>query len=730
MYHPAPADVNFDVSYLPSMNYPHFTIVIPTRNRLGTLKHAIRTCLDQDYDNFTVIVASNNCSDDTEAYVSSLNDSRVIQLVSNADLPMVANWSRVMPDAIALGGYVTYLGDDDGLLPGALSLAAKIIGSASCDVLSWRKVEYAWPDVLVEEYKNYFSISIDPVIVVKKSVDFLRGVHDYTCGYDEGPGLYSSFVSTTVLDALSREVEGGWFSAGSPDIYSSYVIASAVPEYHKCKFGLSVNGASGRSNGTAYMHRPQSDMAAEFKSQNTLHAALCHAPSVTIAESDALLVARERLPARFSAYEFSWPLLIQRLLDDIRIAPSEFHHDLLVTALGRVVTYCGLEQPEIPVFQAKPATEKLAPKYGIDLPGKRISANLGQLRVSDVYEASLFSNTIFPLGALQTEEILRETNDSATAELNLDPEVQNDVLGPNGRLEPIKRLGRPVVSRVRRYRKWVRNTAKIEKWFAREGDIARWMENEALIEPAIHSNEIRLEKERVAHAEFDEFKCLSHQTGGRNLQVNWDDRYLCLDEKTQETGFDRHYIYHPAWAARVLAKLRPSRHTDISSTLNFCTVVSAFIPVDFYDYRPAPLHLPGLNSLAANLVDLPFEAGSLESVSCMHVLEHVGLGRYGDPIDPNGDLQAIRELCRVVAPGGSLLIAVPIGEARVQFNAHRVYRHRDFLSYFEGLELVEFALIPDGAAPDGLVFSAPEHMVDAQKYGCGCYWFKKPARLG
>ena len=76
-----------------------------------------------------------------------------------------------------------------------------------------------------------------------------------------------------------------------------------------------------------------------------------------------------------------------------------------------------------------------------------------------------------------------------------------------------------------------------------------------------------------------------------------------------------------------------------------------------------------------------------------------------------------------------MLVAVPVGKARVQFNAHRVYRHRDFSSYFEGLDLVEFALIPDGAAPDGLVYSASEELVDAQDYGCGCYWFKKPTNL-
>ena len=708
-----------------SMEYPHFTIVVPTRNRLESLKHTIKTCTDQNYDNFTVIVASNNCSDETVQYISSLKDERIIQIESNIDLPMVLNWSRVMPEAIALDGYITYLGDDDGLLPGALSLASKLILKTGCAVLSWRKVEYAWPDVLVEEYKNYLSISIDEKISLRNSDEFLKKVHDYSCGYDEGPGIYSSFISASVLKGLMPSEETAWFSGGSPDIYSSYVIATAVKEYYKCSFGLSINGASGRSNGTAYMHRPQSEMAAEFKKQNTLHPALCHAPSVTIAETDALLVARERLPDRFKKYVFSWQLLIQRMLGEIKRAPSKIHYDQLVLALNKIIEYSGEEQPELPQFTARAIEEKEGPNFGIDLQNKLITVDLERMKLTDVYGASLFADTIFPLVSLNVDQIFINLSEQVgLGNLNIQNEYENTV-DSKYRAASAKEIIKAIIRPIRKYARWIRNQDKIEKWFMREPSITKWFANEEIVEAALHLRDIQVGKEMVAATEFEEFKRLSDQLVVRRLKVDWEDRYLCLDDKSTETGFDRHYIYHPAWAARILMQTHPKRHTDISSTLNFCTIVSAFIPVDFYDYRPAPIHLPGLNSLSANLVELPFRTDSLESVSCMHVLEHVGLGRYGDPIDPDGDLRAIRELCRVVAPGGNLLVVVPVGAARVQFNAHRIYKHGDFLTYFKELELVEFALIPDGLAPDGLIFSAPEHLVDSQSYGCGCYWFKK-----
>lgn len=222
--------------------------------------------------------------------------------------------------------------------------------------------------------------------------------------------------------------------------------------------------------------------------------------------------------------------------------------------------------------------------------------------------------------------------------------------------------------------------------------------------------------------EFNEFKRLVHDN---RFSIAWKDRYPCLDDKTKTTGFDRHYLYHPAWAARILAETKPSEHIDISSTLNFSTMLSAFIPVRFYDFRPADVSLSNLKSLPGNIVDLPFADNSVNSISCMHVVEHIGLGRYGDPVDPDGDLKAISELTRVLALEGNLLFVVPVGKPRIMFNAHRVYSYEQVLEYFSGLNLVSFALISERQEDGGLNFEATGQDVAEQDYGCGCFWFKK-----
>lgn len=204
--------------------------------------------------------------------------------------------------------------------------------------------------------------------------------------------------------------------------------------------------------------------------------------------------------------------------------------------------------------------------------------------------------------------------------------------------------------------------------------------------------------------------------------IRFIDTHPCLSDKISTTPFDQHYTYHPAWAARILARTKPEFHVDISSILYFGTMLSAFIPVKFYDYRPADIRLSGYETGFADLKQLPFSDESILSLSCMHTVEHVGLGRYGDALDPDGDLTSIREMIRVLAKGGHLLFVVPVGKAKLIFNGHRIYSYEQITSYFAGIELIEFSLIPDKG---GLIIDANPNLVKEQEYGCGCFLFRK-----
>lgn len=225
--------------------------------------------------------------------------------------------------------------------------------------------------------------------------------------------------------------------------------------------------------------------------------------------------------------------------------------------------------------------------------------------------------------------------------------------------------------------------------------------------------------------DYKHFKKLFEKSEKRFI-FSWSDRYPQLYDKTSNTPFDGHYIYHPAWAARILSHTKPEVHYDISSTLTFSTIVSSFIKVVFIDYRPAKLKLSNLSSEAGDLLRLQFNDNSIQSLSCMHVIEHIGLGRYGDPLDPNGDVKAINEIKRVLQEGGDFLLVLPIGTPKIQFNAHRIYSFKQIINMMgEDYKLEAFDLLPDDYT-EGLI-SIPESidLSEKQNYGCGCFWFKK-----
>ena len=231
--------------------------------------------------------------------------------------------------------------------------------------------------------------------------------------------------------------------------------------------------------------------------------------------------------------------------------------------------------------------------------------------------------------------------------------------------------------------------------------------------------------------DYMRFKKAYHTQAGVNkgparFSLSLLDVHPQIKDKTVTTGFDRHYVYHTSWAARIVAELRPTKHIDISSSLYFSGIVSAFVPIEFYDYRPADLKLSNLKSAPGDLMSLPFADDSVSSISCMHTIEHVGLGRYGDLIDPDGDFKAVRELKRVTAPGGSLIFVTPVGEtARIEFNAHRIYTYAAVLDMFDGFELKEFALIPERSNKGGLIRHADPALITGETYACGCFHFIK-----
>jgi Caenorhabditis protein of unknown function, DUF268 len=200
------------------------------------------------------------------------------------------------------------------------------------------------------------------------------------------------------------------------------------------------------------------------------------------------------------------------------------------------------------------------------------------------------------------------------------------------------------------------------------------------------------------------------------------DSYPCLADRLPATPFDPHYFYQGNWLARRLADAKPRQHVDIGSSVLTIGVLSAHVPTIFVDYRPLVVRQTGLNCIAADINRLPFADRTVASLSCLHVIEHIGLGRYGDPINADGARLAADELQRLIGPGGTLYLSTPIGRERVCFNAHRVFAPATILSLFAQLKLAQFSYVSD----DGTLHQdAAPAQVPQLEYGCGFFEFRR-----
>lgn len=186
-----------------------------------------------------------------------------------------------------------------------------------------------------------------------------------------------------------------------------------------------------------------------------------------------------------------------------------------------------------------------------------------------------------------------------------------------------------------------------------------------------------------------------------------------------------HYWLQDLWAACDLHARKVTEHVDVGSRIDgFVAHVLPFCRVKYVDIRPLGVDWPGLEFQQGSITQMPFVDNSVLSLSCLHVIEHIGLGRYGDPIDPDGYLLAARELTRVLAPGGTLLLGTPVGRERLCFDGHRIFDPQTIVNVFGGLMLAEYSLIDDRTKV--IRYDAPLEAGRSSSYGCGLFRFHKP----
>lgn len=217
----------------------------------------------------------------------------------------------------------------------------------------------------------------------------------------------------------------------------------------------------------------------------------------------------------------------------------------------------------------------------------------------------------------------------------------------------------------------------------------------------------------------------------RKLGGNITHRFPILSDFNAEAGTaSGHYFHQDLLVASLIHNRNPMRHIDIGSRIDgFVAHVASFRKIEVMDIRSlADIGYPNISFLKADLMDGEgLQNGMADSVSCLHAIEHFGLGRYGDPLDPEGYLKGFGNLVRMLKPGGILYISFPIGKTnQVHFNAHRVFSPRDIFAWplhGSSLRLDRFDYVDDrGNLHSGVDVKAVD--IDVS-YGCGIYTFEK-----
>jgi len=228
--------------------FPLISVVIPTRNRAKTLRYCLETITSQSYPNMQIVVSDNNSSDNTSDVALSFNDARITYVRS--DLPLTMNDSYNFALDAARGEYVTFIGDDDGFLPEAIAFGMNLLLDKKYSAITWRKMDYHWPDHRIAGMSNIMHGQSEPLLVAVDGKRKLKLFSAFREGYNNLPCIYNSIVQMRLIKKVKENSPDGLFFGGIiPDVHSGIALSLFVGAYLQAWFPLSVNGASSMSSG-------------------------------------------------------------------------------------------------------------------------------------------------------------------------------------------------------------------------------------------------------------------------------------------------------------------------------------------------------------------------------------------------------------------------------------------------------------------------------------------------
>lgn len=320
------------------MKYEKFTIVIPTRERCDTLLYALRTCTDQDYENFDIVVSDNASKDRTKEVVESFHDPRIRYVNTGRRVSMSENFDFGLSQVSE--GFVMIMGDDDGLLPGAIHRVSDIINKTQVKSVISSSCAYSWPNHPAKSLRNMMTWNASAVDEIRDSKEWLKKMLSFAPLYTfDLPGLYMGFVHIDVVRSMTKD--SFFFRSMTPDAYSALACAVALDKYAYSGRPFCIHGASGKSTGASGFLELDKSESHSFYSENTIsfHHSLriCQSYRITVAESFIRL--KEAFPEKTEQFDFDMRTLLSATLAEI----SPYNDLKLKNAVNEMAVQHGID---------------------------------------------------------------------------------------------------------------------------------------------------------------------------------------------------------------------------------------------------------------------------------------------------------------------------------------------------------------------------------------------------
>ena len=377
-----------------------FTVIVPTRERAGTLYYCLKTLLAQDYTNFAILVSDNFSQDDTAAVAAAFADPRISYVNTGRRMSMSHNWEFALTHVSS--GWVLFVGDDDALVPNALQTLDWVIQESGCEAMTTANCTYWWPNHFPAMPAGEVNIPMPTSTPyrVKDSKIMLSKVMRGLVEYRELPWLYNGGAASIDLINRLRAPDGAYFRSQIPDIYSAVTLALGTKSYVALDIPIAINGASKHSGGTFHMqgHKEDKDSpAAKFFAEDNIP----FHPSLILGKSFLIMIYECYLQADHLYQTPTYPLAAL-LKAALVVAPKPFLTEIQSECAG-IAKRNNVRLPSGPavlvartMHRVRSLFRRLTQRLSITFPAAQIGA-------SDVWLASLAVNDIYRMFAFLTQ---------------------------------------------------------------------------------------------------------------------------------------------------------------------------------------------------------------------------------------------------------------------------------------------------------------------------------------